>query len=125
MFLEGVELQRARLSRGKNQQDFANVRESIIKTIIENLSDRFDTDYELNETIAPFLRFDGAADIRKIHDGFGTDFDLSSLISKYDELCDLKDELDLGDNLESIVKTLKHANGHSYCSYCCLYAAFG
>lgn len=88
MLLKGFELLTTSATRKAKKNDFDSIRSSIIDSIISSLSERFESDDTLMQTIEPFFNFDKNADIRKIHELFAADLDLSLLSLQFNEMVD-------------------------------------
>lgn len=56
--------------------------------------------------IEPFINFCVDADLKKLHELFGKDLDLSSLDLQYKELVEIKSQLGLGSNLLTSIHVL-------------------
>lgn len=105
--LKGIQLSQRTARRIKEKNDFGSNRKSIIQSTIDNLLDRFDTDFALNELIEPFINFQKDADIREIHNRFASDLSLFDLSAQYKDLTVLRDELKFNDNLLHTIQLLK------------------
>lgn len=106
MLLKGFELLNASTKRKSSKNDFDSIRSGIIDSIINRLGERFESDDTLMQTIEPFLNFDKNADIRKIHELFATDLDLSSLSLQFNEMVDQNIVVKCAGNVQKINKTL-------------------
>lgn len=104
--LKGIPLQQTSEKKLKNGTDFGTIKKDIVQSTIERLSKRFDTDFDMNELIKPFVNFKESADIRQIHSRFAPDLNLMSLSLQYDEIITLSDEIKFNDDLQQTIKTL-------------------
>lgn len=104
--LKGIPLQQTTEKQSRNGTDFEIMKRDIVQFTIERLSKRFDTDFDLNELIEPFVNFNGSANIRQIHSRFAPDLNLMSLSLQYDEITNLSDEFQFNDDLQRTVKIL-------------------
>lgn len=87
LYMKGFEL-RTDNGRTRQRTDFSSTRSSIIESILDLLSKRFESDDELVNVIEPFIKMSENVDLRKIHQQFASDFDLTSLQLQYNELVD-------------------------------------
>lgn len=111
MMLNGFELTDSTETRRPTKNNFDSIRSSIIASIIECISERFENDEQLVNIIEPFQTFTKNADLRKIHDTFGSDLDLTSLKLQFDELVDQNIAVKFENNIGDIIKALtKNAN---------------
>lgn len=108
LMLKGFELTSSKESRRPSEIDFNTTRDSIIGSIIDRLSHRFESDETLFKTIEPFLKFDRGADLRKIHELFGADLDLMSIQLQFNEMIEQNVYTKFADNVGEIIKTIPH-----------------
>lgn len=116
LILKGFELQKPEDGRTRPKNvaiDFNNIRNSIIDSIINRISDRFESDESLMEIIEPFLTIDKSADLRKIHERFGSDLDLSSTYLQYNEMVDQKIAQKLDGKVDEIITALASNTSNS------------
>lgn len=110
--LKGFELLNISERRKGNKTDFKNIRDGIIDTIVKGLSERFSTDHDLMKTIEPFLNFNKDADLRKVHELFGSDLPLPSIQLQFIELIDQGISAKFGGNIDDIMKALSRNNNY-------------
>lgn len=110
--LKGIRLHQISSKRVENKTDFDSNRGSIIQSTIDNLLNRFDTDFALNELIEPFINFKEGVDIRKIHSQFAPDLDLMSLNMQFEEIRDLRDSLNIDNDLQHTIKILNQTENY-------------
>lgn len=106
LFLHGIQLSQMNNSRTQRTIDFDNFRETVISSLIMNMEKRFHVEEDMVNVIEPFINFRENANLRKIHEIFGGDLDLSSLVLEFYEIIELKDELGLETTLSQTIGTL-------------------
>lgn len=97
-------------TRSNELFNMKQMRETIIASIIQNVSNRFATDKSRIDIINPFIAFESDANLKQVHEMFGLDLALSSLSLQYNELVELKSELRLGGNLLGTISSLIQKN---------------
>lgn len=103
-FLKKFELWNFSGRRGAADSEFDTTRNEIVDVIIDRLQNRFEIDNVLMESIEPFVMFSKDADVRKVHEKFATDLDLSALQRQYDELCEQKISMKLGADIGKFIQ---------------------
>lgn len=86
IYLKNIELTRASTNRLSRNSDPNELRKSILETAIDLLDQRFKVEFDLVSIMEPFLSFNQNADIRKIHNIFGSELSLSSLTLQFNEI---------------------------------------
>lgn len=104
--LNEVELTQKRTTRSNQNFDMKQMRDSIIDSILQNISKRFASDKDLTDIIRPFVGFQTDTNLKRVHEMFGRDLDLSSLSLQFNELVKLKSELEIGVSLLTNIKKL-------------------
>lgn len=104
--LKGFELINTSEQRKANRNDFDSIRSGIIDSTLRCLAERFESDATLFDIIQPFLKFDENVDLRKIHEMFGSELDLSSLQLQFREIVHQSIPVKLAGNMDDIIKTL-------------------
>lgn len=104
--LHGIELSQINNSRTQRALEFDTFRETVIRSLIINMEKRFQIEEEMVNVIEPFINFQENVNLRKIHEIFGADLDLSSIVLEFNEIIELKDELGLGKILSQTIGKL-------------------
>lgn len=61
----------------RNKTNFSNLRSNIINSMVEKISQRFQTDESMAAILEPFIALYSEVNLRKVHELFGSDLDLS------------------------------------------------
>lgn len=104
--LKRFELSEVSETSRAQKNDFNSIRSDIIISIINRLRERFEGDDALMKSIDPFTNFRENANLRKIHQLFASDLDLSSLKLQFNELIDQNIPVKLNGDVGEIIKTM-------------------
>lgn len=106
LVLKGFKLTGSDDKQRPSKNDFDDTRRNIIDSVIDRLGERFEAEEKLIKIIEPFQTFKRDADIRKIHELFGSDLDLMSLKLQFNELIDQNIAAKFQNNIGQIIKAL-------------------
>lgn len=104
--LKGIRLIPASENKTRSKTAFSSSRESIINQIIDRISERFVVDESIVEIIEPFVTFQKDVNLRKVHEMFGSDLELSSLQLQYNEVLQQNIPSKVGGCVFEVIKSL-------------------